>query len=337
METLSSSISRNTNTNTNTLVKNEPVMLVDTSYWLYHRFFALRNWYHRAYPDKVNEPGFNNADYDWFNDEIFITKYKKLFIENLKKITKKFKITMKNVVFCIDCSHKDIWRLNHPQGLGLNTTVFAEYKGTRQESHKKNEFNSFNIFRYIKTDFLVKEQVEHGYKILQHAKSEADDIIGLLAPYLVRNGWGKVYILASDNDYLQICCDNITLLDGSGKILNKAEKQGEKYLISKILLGDVSDNIKCCLVNCGFLENGFVNTKYKAAYKSYMERLLNDKDKYEMLRQILYYNRGVEILSSSQVCFNIVINFKENQILMDFQMIPNDIKLELEILFNQLI
>jgi 5'-3' exonuclease len=323
MDNLSSSVS----TNKNTLVKNEPVMLVDTSYWLYHRFFALRNWYHRAYPDKVKEPNFNNADYDWFNDEIFITKYKKLFIENLKQICKKFNIIIKNIVFCIDCSHKNIWRLHH------NT----EYKGTRQESHKKNKFNSFNIFQYIKTDFLVKEQNKYGYKILQHYRSEADDIIGLLAPYLVRNNWEKVYILANDNDYLQICCDNITLLDGHGKILNKTTQQGEKYLISKILLGDISDNIKYCLINCGFIETGCLNSKYKAVYKSYLERLLNDTDKYEMLRQILYYNRGVEILSNSQLCFNIVINFKENQILMDFQMIPNDIKIDLEILFNQLI
>ena len=321
METLSSSVSRNT------LVKNEAVMLVDTSYWLYHRFFALRNWYHRAYPDKVQEPGFSNATYDWFNDEIFITKYKKLFIANLKKICKKFKITMKNVVFCIDCSHKNIWRLNNNK----------EYKGTRQESHKKNEFNSFNIFRYIKTDFLVKEQDEHGYKILQHDRSEADDIIGLLAPYLVKNGWEKVYILASDNDYLQICSDSISLIDGSGKKLNKAEKQGEKYLISKILLGDISDNIKCCLVNCGFLENGFLNTKYKAVYKSCIEKLLGNADKYEKLRQILYYNRGIEILSSNDICLDIIRNFNDNQILMDFEMIPSEIKLELEILFEQLI
>ena len=304
-----------------------PILLVDTSYWLYHRFFALRNWYHRAYPAKVQEPGFNNADYDWFNDEIFMTKYKKLFLTKLKQICKKNKITMKNVVFCIDCSHKDIWRLNHHE----------EYKGTRQESHRRNEFNSFDIFWYMKTDFLVKEQAEHGYKILQHPKSEADDIIGLLAPYLVRNGFGKVFILASDNDYLQICCDRITLLDGNGKILNKIEKQGEKYLISKILLGDVSDNIKSCQVNCGFLETGMLDKKYKAIFKTFMERLLSNSDKYEQLRQILYYNRGVEILSSNEICFDIVRNFKENQILMDFQMIPNEIKNELEILFTRLI
>lgn len=309
------------------LVKTESVMLVDTSYWLYHRFFALRNWYHRAYPNKVKEPDFNNATYDWFNDEIFITKYKKLFIANLKKICKKYKITMKNVVFCIDCSHKDIWRLNYNN----------EYKGTRLESHKKNEFNSFNIFNYIKKDFLIKEQITNGFKILHHEKSEADDIIGLFAPYLIKKGFGKVYILASDNDYLQICNDNITLLDGNGKILNKRDKQGEKYLISKILMGDISDNIKCCQINCGFLDNGFIGTNYKNIYKSLIEKILCSSDKYEIIRQILNYNRGIEILSSRELCLDVIKNFKENQILIDFEMIPIQIKQELETLFIKLI
>ena len=31
-----------------------PILLIDTSYWLYYRFFSLRNWYYRAYPEKYN-------------------------------------------------------------------------------------------------------------------------------------------------------------------------------------------------------------------------------------------------------------------------------------------
>ncbi len=55
------------------LDKKYPVLLVDTSFWLYYRFFALRNWYRRAYPDITNKPNFN-LEHDWLNDEIFITK-----------------------------------------------------------------------------------------------------------------------------------------------------------------------------------------------------------------------------------------------------------------------
>ena len=91
-----------------------PILLIDTSYWLYYRFFSLRNWYYRAYPEKynnyANDKNSFNADYNWFEDEVFMTKYKKLFIENIKKICKKFNTKLENVVFCIDCPHNEIWR-----------------------------------------------------------------------------------------------------------------------------------------------------------------------------------------------------------------------------------
>ena len=89
-----------------------PIILVDTSYWLYYRFFSLRNWYFRAYPEKYinNDKNSFNTEHNWFKDEVFMSKYKKLFIENIKKICKKFKTKMENVVFCIDCPHNDIWR-----------------------------------------------------------------------------------------------------------------------------------------------------------------------------------------------------------------------------------
>ena len=53
-----------------------PILLIDTSYWLYYRFFSLRNWYFRAYPEKYNNNDKNsfNADYNWFEDEVFMNK-----------------------------------------------------------------------------------------------------------------------------------------------------------------------------------------------------------------------------------------------------------------------
>ena len=97
------------------LDKKYPVILVDTSYWLYYRFFALRNWYNRAYPDLAKQPNFN-MEHNWLADEIFITKYQKLFIDNIKTICKKNKTVLTNVVFCIDCSHKNKRFLNGLDG-----------------------------------------------------------------------------------------------------------------------------------------------------------------------------------------------------------------------------
>ena len=334
-----------------------PVILVDTSYWMYYRYFALRNWYNRAYPENIiNNPNFN-ADHNWLEDKIFMCKYKKLFIDNIKKLCKLYKTLLSNTVFCIDCQHKEIWRCE----------LTEEYKGTRLESHKKNQFNSFNIFSYIKKYFLPELKEKYGIKIIECSKCEADDIIGHFSPYLinininVNNNYKKVYILGNDNDYLQICNENIILINGVGKIISRYDISsdniitdngngnrnndkyiGERYLISKILLGDISDNIKGCSIDSGFCNNTthICNGEYKKIHKSMINTILNNKEKYEILHNILLEiqnNSNNQINNSIYTKIFIDDKFKKNAMLMDFKMIPNELKLNMELLFNQLL
>lgn len=328
------------------LEKKYPVILVDTSFWLYYRYFALRNWYSRAYPDVVNQPNFN-MEHNWLEDEIFITKYKKLFIENIISICKKYKTVLTNVVFCIDCSHKDIWRLEDNK----------DYKGTRLQSHIKNEFNSYDLFTHIKKTYIPQLQVLYGVKTFYNNKCEADDIIGHFAPYLISNGFQKIIILANDNDYLQICSNNIIMINGS--ITNKkdvktlSQETGDKYLIKKILLGDTSDNIKCCSIDIGYLESGISNNTFKNLYKNLVNEIIiteqqnannetnsnpsKNKNKYEDFKIILDKIRKGIITSEDmpELCY--IKNFYNNAKLMDFQMIPKKLKQELITKFNYFI
>ena len=48
---------------------NSDICLIDVSYNVFYRFFALRQWYKRAHPDK-NIPD----NHDWLADEGFMTK-----------------------------------------------------------------------------------------------------------------------------------------------------------------------------------------------------------------------------------------------------------------------
>ena len=329
-----------------------PVILVDTSYWMYYRYFALRNWYNRAYPNNIiNNPNFN-SEHNWLEDEIFMCKYKNLFIDNIKKLCKLFKTVLSNTVFCIDCPHKEIWRCE----------ITTEYKGTRLESHKKNQFNSFNIFSYIKKYFLQELKDKYNIKIIECSRCEADDIVGYCAPYLininVNNNYKKLYILGNDNDYLQICNDKIMLINGVGKIISRCDSDsdsdgnddcngnsnningkyiGEKYLISKILLGDVSDNIKGCFIDNGFLNSNtnICNGEYKKIHKSMLKTIFNNKEKFEILQNILYQVRNNNTTLDCKIILD--DKFKKNAILMDFKLIPNELKNNLEILCNQII
>jgi 5'-3' exonuclease len=337
-----------------------PIIMVDTSYWMYYRYFALRNWYNRAYPDNIIANPNYNSEHNWLEDEIFMCKYKKLFIDNIKKLCKVFKTVVSNTVFCIDCPHKEIWRCE----------LTTEYKGTRLESHKKNQFNSFNIFSYIKKYFLPELKDKYDIKIIDCSRCEADDIIGHFAPYLINNqnsntnintninNCKKVYILGNDNDYLQICNDKIMLINGVGKIISRCDSDsdsdgnddgngnsnningkyiGETYLISKILLGDVSDNIKGCFIDNGFLNSNtnICNGEYKKIHKSMLKTIFNNKEKFEILQNILYQVRNNNTTLDCKIILD--DKFKKNAILMDFKLIPNELKNNLEILCNQII
>lgn len=308
-----------------------PILLVDTSYWLYYRFFALRKWYNRAFPEKCAEQNFN-LQHNWLEDEIFINKYKKIFINNIKILCRKFKIKIENVIFCIDCSHNNIWRIQH----------YTDYKATRQESHKKKEFNSWDLFKYIKNIYLPELAIKYGFKILSSSNCEADDLIGFLAPFLINKNYNTIYILASDNDYQQICNNNIIMINGKGGILN-IDTDPHKYLLRKILIGDNGDNIKPCNIDIGFLEKGIPNGKYKIITKTLCDNLFNDIHKYNIIKSLLDNLHQNTITDNNTINNtintinnNIITNFNENAKLIDFFMIPKDIKEKLTEQFNSI-
>ena len=122
----------------------------------------------------------------------------------------------------------------------------------------------------MKTTFLpiLKDNNNNDVKILSCSTCEADDIIGHLSLYIQHLNTATrttIYILANDNDYLQVCNKNITLINGVGKIISGIKggyNLGDNYLLSKILLGDKSDNIKCCSVNIGYICSVLPNTNF---------------------------------------------------------------------------
>jgi 5'-3' exonuclease len=321
-----------------------PVILVDTSYWLYYRFFALRTWYKKAFPDPTRSAEFD-MEHNWLEDAVFMDKFRKLFIDNIKTLARKYKTVMTNVVFCIDCSYKDIWR----------NSLTTDYKATRPDSLKKKGFNSFNVFAYMKKDYLPGLQVQYGIKILYQARCEADDVIGHFAPFLIGRGVPMVYIIANDNDYLQICNARIQMIKGNlasapvagGGVGAGAEAgvgAGERYLIRKILLGDVSDNIRPCNISKLLLEKNWPSIQeiddildhkvYKTITKTNLEILLKDNEGYTFFSQLLDTIRTGEIKDANDPRLVLIPGFFNNTVLMDFRMIPRDLQKDLEIRFS---
>ena len=203
----------------------KPILFIDMSYYIFYRYFALTSWWKRAHVETLLDVE------NIMENEIFIQKYHKLFLENIKKIQKKYKIKDAIIIFGKDCRRYDIWRNKH----------YDVYKKTRDDNTKK--FNK-DIFIYT-YDKIVPELIDLGVKLYSHDKAEADDVIAVLKQK-IRNKYSDlpIYIITNDHDYLQLFDDNTYIYNLKGLNLRTKSKGNSKLdLQFKIFRGDNSDNI----------------------------------------------------------------------------------------------
>tara|TARA_Y100001970_G_C14257575_1_gene876672 strand:- start:10509 stop:11309 length:801 start_codon:yes stop_codon:yes gene_type:complete len=200
-----------------------PILFIDMSYYIFYRFYALRNWYKRS---QETELDVENV----MENELFIKKYHKLFIENIKKIQKKHNLENALIIFAKDCRRYNIWRNQY----------YTEYKQNRDDKNKS--FNS-DIFIYT-YDKIVPELTELNIKTLEAENAEGDDIIATLKKKF-RKKYEElpIYIITNDHDYLQLFDNNTYIYNLQGLNLRTKSRGEDVDLQLKILQGDISDNI----------------------------------------------------------------------------------------------
>ena len=210
-------------------------LLIDTSYIIFYRYYAIQRWYYFAHRDDKFD-----KDYDWSNNKIFLDKFKNKFLDTICKIIKKYNIKNENIIFCRDCPRKNIWRNKY----------YDQYKLTRDNEDNANIGKFFKIAYNEILPELIKEK---NFKMLNHDKLEGDDIIYLTKKHIQEKlEFDKIIIVANDYDLLQILDDNTILINLKEKILNeKSDGSPEIDLSLKIICGDKSDNIPSCFKNCG--------------------------------------------------------------------------------------
>jgi 5'-3' exonuclease len=214
----------------------KPVFIfVDGSYYNFYRYYALLNWWKNAFPDEpLNEP---------YQNEKFLEKFKKTFVENLLQIPKKLNLD-KNIQPIIivgkDCKRENIWR----------NKLYPDYKANRV---KNNDFMGSPFFKMVYDENLF--QKGGANTILEHPNLEADDCIALTVKYLVQKYTDcHIYIITSDRDYLQLNAHNVDLYNLAYKNIaeNKSSTGNSEYdLEIKIIMGDSSDNIPSVFPKCG--------------------------------------------------------------------------------------
>jgi 5'-3' exonuclease len=193
----------------------EDVLLIDFSYFFIYRYYALNSWF------KISE-----TPYD---DELFLTKYKKLFLTNIENTIKKLKMKHHNTILVGDCPRSNIWR----------KALFNDYKGNRDKLYERSPINP-KIFPIIYDEIIPMLQ-KKGIQFICVDELEADDVV-----YgITRKIDNKIVILTNDNDYLQLIKDNIDIvnLPSYKSIKHRGLSCPTKDLLLKVLCGDPSDNI----------------------------------------------------------------------------------------------
>lgn len=212
-----------------TKAKNDTVVLIDLSNFIFQRFYAVNTWA-------------NMSDNEFSCDEECIKMYERMFEKHLLNIKKKCKCEWENMYLATDCSRDSIWRMKH----------CSTYKGNRGVKLKHDLIPK--IFYTTYNELIPRLQETFDFKILKCAEAEGDDIIGVVKHYMRKQFPTRIIVIISnDSDYIQLI-DNYTsvynqsfknLIDRIPIELRCADLKvlGDNYLQYKILKGDVSDNI----------------------------------------------------------------------------------------------
>jgi len=239
----------------------EIILLIDASYFIFHRFYSIVRWWKNAHPTEET-----NA----YEDPQFAEKFEKTFYTVLKDIPKQIGIDKKIEIKMLigkDCKRENIWR----------NKWHDNYKGTR----KSVEGASLYFQRVFEGEWFQKAG---AHCILHHPHLEADDCIALTVKKLLEKDIEKrkqIYIITSDKDYLQLAGPRVHIFDlGFKNIAQQKSSTGDaaKDLFCKIVMGDPSDNISPVLQKCGpktaarcFEDRAYFDERMKKenAYKKY--------------------------------------------------------------------
>lgn len=214
-------------------------ILIDGSYYIFYRLFALVNWWKLSHKD---EP-IDNLD----QNQEFLSKFRKVCREKLKEIPKKLKLDKKSKIQYIigkDCKRETIWR----------NEIHNEYKGTRGD-YADAKVKPGPFFKLTYQENIFETTPDISLKTIDIDHLEADDCLAITTKYLRETQPdSQIIIITSDTDYLQLIQPNVSLFNLKFKAVNTPKNSfgcPKKDLLCKIITGDKSDNIPGLFKKCG--------------------------------------------------------------------------------------
>ena len=268
--------------NMNVSNPNPTFIFIDGSYFCFYRYHSLLNWWKNACPEEIDV-----LQNPYQNDK-FVDKFKKIFIDNIKKIPKNLKLDKSiNPIIIVgkDCKREHIWR----------NQLFQNYKANRLQN---DGFMGGPFFKMVYDDNLF---IEGGAQtILKHPKLEADDCIAISVKYLLNTySTCNIYIITSDKDYLQLAQERVQIYDLAFKKLTEQKSStGDPKcdLFCKILTGDPSDNISSVFPRCG-PKTAMKYYQNQELFKQKLQESTTYQTAYELNSKIIDFNNIPEELA----------------------------------------
>ena len=163
---------------------NTQYILIDGSYFIFYRVFALHLWWKHAKPEEeLSEPFLNKE---------FVEKFKSTFVTKIRELKTKLKCKDAMIIVGKDCPRTQIWRMK----------LFPQYKDGRSQE-KNMEANISDFFKLVyDEDLFTKSGVHH---IVSQPYLEADDCLALTTKYIISTKPNsQIKIITSDHDYIQL-------------------------------------------------------------------------------------------------------------------------------------
>jgi len=275
------------------------IILIDTSYTSFHRFFATLKWISMVDPE-LYKTNFNNPEYNWLDNKQFLEKYEKMYLAKIEKSVGKKIFNKSLIIFCMDTPKEQVWR---------TTDLKCDYKADRVDLSLKNNFKP--IFKYTYGNLIptILKDNNNVFKI-RIDKLEADDVIGIVAKHIEEKYENKnVFIMSGDQDFYQLGRNNVHFINyKTKKPVVFTKDQAKLELHKKILVGDKSDCIPSIFPN-----------KFSVKIK---KDLIESIEKFQ---DYLKENKDIED------------KYINNMKLINFDYIPQNYKEEVVIEFNNIL
>ena len=265
----------------NKIKKNDHFYLIDGSGYIFRAYYALP-------PLTRKSDGLPTGAVSGFCNMLF------KLLEDSKSNENKHKPTHFAVIF--DSARKN-----------FRNEIYSEYKGNRSDAPD----DLIPQFEYIRKSVLA-----FNLPSIELLNYEADDLIATYSEQILKLG-GKVTIVSSDKDLMQLYKKNIRIYDpmknkfvNEEDIKNKFGVGAEKVIDVQSLAGDSSDNVPGVpgigvktaaelITNFGTLENLLKNASQIKQNKR-RETLIENKDKALISKKLVTLKKDVPVKDKAE-------------------------------------